>query len=176
GEDRPLLEQRARQTAALLARIRGVVDVAPGVVVSGPNLTFTPTAEGRRLGLDAATLADAVRPAIAGIEAGGIVRGARAAPLRVALPPGGGVPALDALPVSVGSGRTRPLAELATVRADTGETEIHRDDMRTSISVTARLEGRDMGSAMREVRGVLARNLALPAGMAPPGAARPADQ
>ena len=135
------------------------------MVVSGPNVTVTPTAEGRRLGLDAGALGDAVRPAVAGIEAGEIVRGARGWPLRVTLPAGGGLSALASLPVSVGSGHTRPLGELATVRADTGETEIHRDDLRTSISVTARLEGRDMGSAMREVRQVLARNLALPPGM-----------
>jgi multidrug efflux pump subunit AcrB len=166
GEDRPLLEQRARQAATLLSGIRGVVDIDPGVVVSGPNLTFTPTAEGRRLGLDADALAAAVRPAIAGIDAGEIPRGARAWPLRVTLPRGEGLASsLRDLPVQVSAGRTRPLGEVATVRSDTGETEIHRDDLRTSVAVTARLENRDMGSAMREVRRVLAERLPLPPGM-----------
>jgi multidrug efflux pump subunit AcrB len=67
--------------------------------------------------------------------------------------------------VTVAPGRTRPLSEVASVRADTGETEIHRDDLRTSVSVTARLENRDMGSAMRDVRRVLAAKLPLPPGM-----------
>jgi len=166
GEDRPLLERRARDVAALLSGIRGVVDIDPGVVVSGPSLTFTPTAEGRRLGLDAAALGDAVRPAISGIDAGEIVRGARAWPVRVTLPRDADIVSeLQTLPVPVASGHTRPLAEVASARADTGETEIHRDDLRTSIAVTARLEGRDMGSAMREVRRVLAERLPLPPGM-----------
>jgi len=166
GEDRPLLEQRARQVAGLLSGIRGVVDIDPGVVVSGPNLTFTPTAEGRRLGLDAPALADAVRPVISGVDAGEIVRGARGWPLRVTLPREADIASeLRALPVPVAPGRTRPLAEIATVHADTGETEIHRDDLRTSVSVTARLEGRDMGSAMREVQRVLAERLPLPPSM-----------
>jgi len=166
GEDRPLLEQRARQVAGLLSGIRGVVDVDPGVVVSGPNLTFTPNDEGRRLGMTAHALADALQPAIAGLDAGEIVRGARGWPLRVTLPRTADVATdLRALPITVSPGRTRPLGELATVHADPGETEIHRDDLRTSVAITARLEHRDMGSAMREVRRVLAERLALPPSM-----------
>jgi len=162
-EDRPLLERSARDVAALLSGIRGVVDIDPGVVVSGPSITFAPTAEGRRLGLDAGTLADAVRPAIAGIDAGEIVRGARAWPVRVTVPREADIVSeLRSLPIPVAPGRTRPLAEVATVHADTGRTEIHRDDMRTTLSITARLEGRDMGSAMREVQRVLAARLPLP--------------
>jgi multidrug efflux pump subunit AcrB len=166
GEDRALLERRARDVAGLLSGIHGVVDIDPGVVVSGPNLTITPTTEGRRLGLDAVALADAVRPAISGIDAGEIVRGARAWPVRVTLPREADLASeLRKLLVPVGPGLTRPLAEVASAHADTGETEIHRDDLRTSIAVTARLEGRDMGSAMREVKRVLAEKLPLPPSM-----------
>jgi multidrug efflux pump subunit AcrB len=166
GEDRALLERRARDVAALLANVRGVVDIDPGVVVSGPSLTFTPTSEGRRLGLDAGALADAVRPAIAGIDGGEIVRGARGWPVRVTLPREAGLASeLGAFPVPVAPGRVRPLAEVANAHADTGETEIHRDDLRTSIAVTARLESRDMGSAMKEVKRVLGARLPLPPGM-----------
>ena len=166
GEDRVVLQQRARQAAALLAGIRGVVDIAPGVTVSGPNLAIVPGPEGRRLGLDAGALANAVRPAVSGLDAGEIVRGARAWPVRVTLPRiGEGPGSLAALSVTVSPGHTRPLGEVASVRADTGETEIGRDDLRTSVAVTARLDGRDMGSAMRDVRRVLAEKLPLPPGM-----------
>ena len=166
GEDRVVLQQRAREAAVLLAGIRGVVDNNPGVVVSGPNLAIVPGPEGRRLGLDAGALATAVRPAVSGLDAGEIVRGARAWPVRVTVPrTGEGPGALAQLAVTVAPGRTRPLSEVASVRADTGETEIHRDDLRTTVSVTARLENRDMGSAMRDVRRVLADKLPLPPGM-----------
>jgi multidrug efflux pump subunit AcrB len=166
GEDRRVLERRARDAAALLSRIRGVVDIDPGVVVSGPNLTFTPTTEGRRLGLDAGVLADAIRPAVSGIDAGEIVRGARAWPVRVTVPRQADIASeLRALAVPVAPGRTRPLVEVASAHSDTGETEIHRDDLRSSLAVTARLEGRDMGSAMREVQRVVAERLPLPPGM-----------
>ncbi len=79
--------------------------------------------------------------------------------------PGEGPSALEALAVTVSPGHTRPLGEVASVQADTGETEIARDDLRTSVAVTARLENRDMGSAMREVRRTLAEKLVLPPGM-----------
>jgi multidrug efflux pump subunit AcrB len=54
------------------------------------------------------------------------------------------------------------LEDLAGVRVDPGETEINRDNLRTMVPVTARLSGRDLGSAMAEVRRVLGRDLPLP--------------
>jgi multidrug efflux pump subunit AcrB len=166
GEDRVILQQRAREVASLLKDIPGMVDINPGVTVSGPNLAIVPGPEGRRLGLDAEALARAVKPLVAGLDAGEIVRGARAWPVRVTLPRTGEGPGMLAqLPVMVSPGHTRPLGEVASVKADTGETEINRDDLRTSVAVTARLENRDMGSAMRDVRRVLAEKLPLPPGM-----------
>ncbi|HEY6098807.1 MAG TPA: efflux RND transporter permease subunit, partial [Anaeromyxobacter sp.] len=45
------------------------------------------------------------------------------------------------------------------------EVEIQRENLRTYLGVTARLSGRDLGGAISEIRGKLARSLSLPAGM-----------
>jgi multidrug efflux pump subunit AcrB len=57
------------------------------------------------------------------------------------------------------------LGDLATLRVEPGETEITRDNLRTMVSVTARLSGRDLGSAMAEIQREIRRSLPLGAGM-----------
>ena len=164
-EDRSLAESKAQSLAQLLSRIRGVVDVKDGVVVSGPNVTLTPAPAAARAGLDASALARAVEPAIAGVRVGEIVRGARAWDVRVTLPRTLGLNGnaiLSALEVPTGPGRRMRLGDLATLRTDPGETEITRDNLRTMVSVTARLSGRDMGSAMTEIQRRIRHELALP--------------
>ncbi len=165
-EDRVVAESKALEIAGLLSRVRGVVDVKSGVVVSGPNVTIVPGPGAARAGLDAAALARAVAPAVAGVEVGEIVRGARAWRVRVTLPPPTGLSgsaALAEVAVPTGAGRRARLGDLATLRTDPGETEIARDNLRTMVAVTARLSGRDLGSAMLEIKRRLKRELALPA-------------
>jgi multidrug efflux pump subunit AcrB len=41
---------------------------------------------------------------------------------------------------------------------------LRRDDLRQDVAITARLEGRDMGSAMAEIRRILRRDRSIPAG------------
>ena len=42
--------------------------------------------------------------------------------------------------------------------------ELHREDLRQNISVTARLEGRDLGGAMKEIQEKLGKDPSLPPG------------
>lgn len=164
-EDRAVAESKAREVTALLARVPGVVDVKSGLVVSGPNVTLVPSPAAARVGLGAEDLARAVLPAVNGIDAGKIIRGARAWPIRVVLPrPQGltGAAELADIAIPVGAGRRARLGDLATLRTNPGETEIARDNLRTMVAVTARLSGRDLGSAIAEIQRVLKRDLPLP--------------
>jgi len=168
GEDRPLVEAKAREAALLLAGIRGVVDIKDGTTVSGPDFTIRPGSGSKRLGLLGDDFARAVEPLVAGIPAGEIVRGGRTWPIRFVLARPAGPPDLGAIgrmEVPVAPGHSMRLEDLAAVQVDPGETQIHRDNLRTMVPVTARLGGRDLGSAMVEVQQVLGRELPLPSDM-----------
>jgi heavy metal efflux system protein len=165
GEDRQLLEARAREAKSLIADIPGVVDVRDGVVESGPSLSVLPSPAAARFGLSADDLTRAVQPMIAGLDAGEIPRGAHVWPLRVVVPrpPGDALSLADArIPAS--PGRWVRLGDVAQLRVAAGETEIARDDQRTMVAVTARLQNRDLGSAIRDIRARLERRLVLPPG------------
>jgi multidrug efflux pump subunit AcrB len=163
-EDRALAEGKAREVAAILDGVPGVVDVKTGVVVSGPNVTIAPRPAVARSGKSTEDFAQDVAPAIGGTQVGAIPRGARAWPLRFVLPrPTGlsGAEVVAGISVPAGSGRVR-VGEVATVRTAPGETEIGRDNLRTMVAPTARLSGRDLGSAMAEIQRRIRGHLVLP--------------
>lgn len=163
-ENRSIAEDKAREVSAVLADVNGVVDVKDGVVVSGPNVTIAPQPAVARTGKTTEDLADDVTPAIGGTDVGTIARGARAWPIRFVLPrpPGlSGAQVMEQIAVPVGTGRVR-LADVASIRTTPGETEIDRDNLRTVVAPTARLSGRDLGSAMGEVQRKIAQRVAFP--------------
>jgi multidrug efflux pump subunit AcrB len=142
-----------------------VEDVFNGIVVAGPALQvqIDPVAA-TRFGLTTQSLAEAVEPAITGTVAGQIRIGDRMYDLRVlATDPG----SLEQLKIRAGppSSVLVPLSAVATVSTGMPESEINRENLKTYVGVTARLSGRDLGSAMAEIRAGIARDLPLGPGM-----------
>ena len=163
-EDRAIGEQKAREVADVLSRVPGVVDVKNGAVVSGPNVTIAPRPAVARTGKTTEDLAQNVTAAVGGTDVGSIARGARSWPVRFVLPrPTGlsGAEVMGAIAIPLGSGRVR-LADVASITTTPGETEIQRDNLRTMVAPTARLSGRDLGSAMGEIQRRVRQRVALP--------------
>ena len=163
GNDRAALEAGARRIAQILSTVRGVDDVFDGIVVAGPALEIKVAAEAAaRHGLTASDIHAEVEPAIACTLVDPVRIGDRLYDLRVLL--AGGPPELENLPIRARGALLR-LGDVASVSTGAPETEIQREDLATFVGVTARLTGRDLGSAMSEIRGRLERELPLGPGM-----------
>ena len=65
-------------------------------------------------------------------------------------------------PIFTPNGSYRPLEYFAAVELSKGDPDITREDLKSNVVVTARLDQRDIGSAITEIRDVLGKNLALP--------------
>ncbi|HYM62878.1 MAG TPA: efflux RND transporter permease subunit [Thermoanaerobaculia bacterium] len=169
GDDAELLHRKAKEVAAIAGKVKGVVDVFDGVVVSGPAVTFKIDPQrAASYGVGPADLNEAINATLTGVIASEILERGHAVNVRVVLPLGP-KPNLDDLralrlhsPVTNAFFR---LDQVATVDYDPGQTEIERDGLRQSVAVTARLEGTDLGTAMTAIRSSLSRGLALPSGM-----------
>ncbi len=72
---------------------------------------------------------------------------------------------LRELPVRAADGTTVKLSQLADVIPEEGQLELHREDLRQLVAVSARLEGRDLGSAMSEIQTKLGHDKSLPVGV-----------
>jgi CzcA family heavy metal efflux pump len=167
NQDSTALERTAKEAATSIAKVKGVVDVNPGVIVSGPALTFVIDPQRAALyGVTAADVNETMTTALGGDVVSSVIEHGRATAVRVLL--GGPRPQLDelrALPIrSSSSPNYVRIDQIATVNYDPGQTEIARDGLRRSVAVTARLDGRDLGSAIKDIRSRLAHDLRLPAG------------
>ena len=138
------------------------------VLVSGPALTFdVDPPQAAKLGVNATDVANTVTTAMTGQAASSILQQGRFVTVRVVMRDGArsSLDALRALQVRSATGNLFRLDQIASVRYDSGQTEIHRNSLRQSVSVTARLSGTDLGSAISAARVRLAQDVKLPAGM-----------
>jgi Cu/Ag efflux pump CusA len=54
--------------------------------------------------------------------------------------------------------------DLAKVELSSGDPELTREDLKSNIEVTARLDNRDLGGAIVEIKNIIAKNVPLPSG------------
>jgi len=72
---------------------------------------------------------------------------------------------LRELPLRSLDGRTVKLSQVADVVTEPGQLELHREDLRQLVAVSAHLENRDLGSAIEEIKAKLGQDQTLPPGV-----------
>jgi CzcA family heavy metal efflux pump len=157
----------AREVAEWLPKVRGVVDVVNRTFVIGPAVNFRVNLEkAGRAGFGVRDLADLESAILDGQLTSNMIRGQRLIGIRVRYPPEyrSSVEKIKGLLVTSPTANTVPLASIADVEVEEGVTEILRDNLRNHSAVTARLEARDLGSAMGEIRARLAKEVPMPPG------------
>jgi multidrug efflux pump subunit AcrB len=165
GNDPQRLAELADPVEEMLNKVQGVVDVV-GVQKGNPEVTWTidPVAS-ERYGLTVTQVSDQLAGNWLGEVATDLRLADRRVPVRVRLP--------DAyrfdpnwLPQTLirsAEGKQIPVSEVAHMERANGQGELKRENLRLMAGVTARLEGRDMGSAVAEIRSNLDK-LKLPIG------------
>jgi multidrug efflux pump subunit AcrB len=69
------------------------------------------------------------------------------------------------LPIRASDGHIFPLDRVATIEPEVGQPEIHRSNLQQTLSVTARIEKRDLGSTIADVEKELEKPGLIPAGV-----------
>jgi len=161
SQDPKQLEEWAPKVAEGIGKIDGVVDILNGIdnTISGPAVTFqVDPSIAARAGFTAEEVALDASAILEGEPAPTpVVANDRAYTLRVRFPAANraSLAAMrDTLLVS-STGHTATLGALATVVEIPGQTEIRRENLQRDVAVTARLEGRSLGSGMADVQRVV---------------------
>jgi CzcA family heavy metal efflux pump len=161
------LEQTAPRVEDEIKKIHGVVDTFDGLTKTGPsiNLRVRP-ADAERYGLSAQDIANAVNTALLGEISSTVLQGDRVVNIRVmaARDSVNRIAALRELPIRTSNGTIVRLSQVADANEEPSEVELDRDDLRQDVFVSARLEGRDLGSAMKEIQTKLSQAKWLPPG------------
>ncbi|MGC9223479.1 MAG: efflux RND transporter permease subunit [Terracidiphilus sp.] len=158
SSDETLLTQLGPRVGDAIGKIPGVVDVENGIdnTVSGPatNFKVDPQVAARfgftpsEVSLDATAILDGVT------TTNPIIANGRPYTIRVRLDDShrGSLSAIEDTVFNSSSGHTASLGSLATVTALPPQNEILRENLQRMITVTGRLEGSDLGTAMQRVK------------------------
>jgi multidrug efflux pump subunit AcrB len=119
-----------------------------------------------RFGLTASDLAGAINIAMLGQTSSSVLEGDRVIAIRVLVNRKDidRVSSLRELPLRSADGTLIKLSQVATIEETPGQLELHREDLRQNVAVTARLEGRDLGSAMADIQKKLDLDKSIPPG------------
>ena len=165
--DANYLKEKAPQIEETLGKVRGVVDTFNGLIYTGPALSLKVRyVDAQRFGLTAEDITTAVNTAMIGQTASSVLEGDRVVEIRVKVEPKriDRLASLRDLPLRAADGSLIKLSQVVDVVEEPGQLELRRDDLRQDVAITARLEGRDMGSAMAEIRDALSKDPTLPPG------------
>jgi len=165
--DLNFLKQQGPRIEEQLKRVAGVVDTFPGLVYTGPTIRLhVRYVDAQRFGLTTSDIADAVHTAMLGQTASQVLEGDRIVEIRVVADQSrlDRLTSLRDLPIRTPTGTVVQLGQVVDVSETEAQLELRREDFRQDIAVTARLEGRDLGSAMADIRKMLDNDPALPPG------------
>jgi CzcA family heavy metal efflux pump len=168
SEDAAALQAKADEVETAIKKVDGVVDTLNGVVISGPAVTFNiDPARASQFGVTANDVATTITTAMSGDAASSILQQDRLIKVRVIFPADvrTSLDKVKALQVRSSSGQLFRLDQVADVDIDKGQAEIERENLRQMIAVTGRLEGNDLGTAIRQIQQQLVQDVKLPPGM-----------
>jgi multidrug efflux pump subunit AcrB len=167
SDDSAELKKAAKSVGDAISKIQGVVEVVDGLRVAGDAISIkVDPGAAAALQLDPENIASQLEAAIGGMPATQVRIGAQLIDVRVRAPKDirSSVSQIENIPLISPDGSSIRLASVATVSVDAGQSQLTREDLAPFIAVTGRLDGRDLGSAMTEVKSTVA-GLKLPAGV-----------
>ena len=189
GNDYETLQSIAAKAEDIMKTVPGIVDIDNGLIPAGASLLFsprqdrlsqfgiTPTDFQEQLtahtgGIPLCQPANMIEPNPAqaamtgGLQIGSVQDGEqmRRILLRFTDFKDNSPERLEQQPIFLPDGSTRPLGFFCDVRVIPGEVEQRREDLKSDITLTARLENRDLGSAVADLQSALGTQLHLPSG------------
>lgn len=160
GTDHKKLKELSKEIAQKVEKIQGTADVFDGIVIAGPMFSIHPKeAILKQYGLSANDLQNQIQTYVQGTISGSILEKEQLTSIRVLFPENYKTPIdkLKEVKISTPSGIYLPLSTFADYTILQGVSEIERENLQTMGVITARLNQRDLGSVMNEIKNELSK-------------------
>lgn len=167
-DDEKVLLETAPKVAAAIGKISGVVEVKDGIIPAGDALVVEVDRTKAALeGLDSEGITKLLDDFLTGNVTTHVQLGPKLVGVRVWIPKNARHTERDLrdLQLRATDGHLVPLSRVATIKTDTGQPEINREDLKRMAAVTARITGRDLGSTVADVKHLLDTGKLLPPGV-----------
>jgi cobalt-zinc-cadmium resistance protein CzcA len=167
GENLDSLKEVGDKVAAVIAEVSGASDVQADMISGSPQLVINVNRDAiARYGMNVEDVQETIRATVGGAEAGQIFEGVRRYDIVVRYPKDrrDTKTKIENILVSNSEGLKIPLAQLVSVEEVVGYRQITRENSQRFITIQCNVEGRDIGSFVKEGQAELAADLKLPAG------------
>ena len=166
GDDVDKLEKISEIVASEVEQVKGTADVNDGIILSGPEVAVEPKdATLERVGLSPSDLQLQLQTRIGGTVVSTMIDNEQIINIRMMYPETyeNSIEELRNFPVILADGSMLPIEELADIEIRPGVAQINRENLNSIGVITARLDNRDLGSTLNDIKQRLAKNVSLPA-------------
>jgi cobalt-zinc-cadmium resistance protein CzcA len=167
GDNLRTLEHTAETIQAQMASVKGVADLGIFRIVGQPNLNFSVNREAAaRYGINVSDVQDAIQTAVGSNAVTQVQQGEAHydVTLRYAKEYRDTREAIEDVRLLAPSGERVSLAQLTQVSTDDGAETINREGGERYIAIKFSVEGRDLGSTVKEAISKVENNVKLPTG------------
>jgi Cu/Ag efflux pump CusA len=167
GNEQSKLQEISKKVSEIVGHINGTADVFDGIILSGPTLNIQPNFNAlARYGITPASFQFQLQTALQGNLIGDLYNKEQLSPVRMVYPNSRkfGISDINNLKLFLPNGDAIPIQSLAKVEIKSGIAEVERENLQSIGVVTARLDNRDLGSAMKEIQAAVSAKVNLPSG------------
>jgi CzcA family heavy metal efflux pump len=167
GDNPQTLQDLSRQVSDIISKVDGTADVFNGIVIAGPSVSIEPNyARLAQFGLTPANLQYQLQTSLEGNIIGTLPEKEQLSNIRMVYPGSRRLSVADIsrLQIFLPNGQLKPITDLATVTIKAGDAEIQRENLQSMGVVTGRLEGRDLGSVIKDIQQQVGGKISLPQG------------
>ena len=167
GNDPLQNQDKAQQIGEVMRNINGVADVFNGIVIAGPSVIVIPKQEElAKYGLTPVDLQKQVALQLQGTEVGNLPENALYITLRMRYPnpQSNNLDRMQHMQIFLPNGMVKPMTQFADIVTESGVAEIDRENLQPFVDITARLDNRDLGSAVKEIQQKIKAEVPLESG------------
>ncbi|MBV9963859.1 MAG: efflux RND transporter permease subunit [Parafilimonas sp.] len=167
GNDESTLHALSEQVANIVDSVKGTADVANGIIFTGPTINVLPNYVNlAQYGITPTDFQSQLQTAVEGNIVGSVYDKDQQTDVRIMYAGNNArsLAEMKQMQIFLPNGQLKSIASLADVVADSGQAEIDREDLQNMGVVEARLDNRDLGSAIKEIQQQVSKRVSLPQG------------
>ena len=167
GNDQKELQKIAKQVAQIVKKTEGTADVFDGIIYAGPSISITPNYNQlSQYGITPANLQFQLQTLLEGNVIGSILELEKAVPIRMIYPntQNRNLEEIRKIFIFLPNGKSIPITTLVNISISKGIAEIERENLQMMCVVTGRLDNKDLGTVMQNIKKEVSSNVILPTG------------